>query len=173
MATLLFDTGNALVENPLVSDVVEPYTVVQMIRQDHMRIRNLISEYKNASGTDMTGKTAELAKMIIHMIALHEAVEEDTIYLAISSQSANAAAVSQLLGEQLQTRRDIEAVMDKQPLTEGYDQKFQDIIDETEQHLEDEETQLLLALEKLTHSEQMELAGEYTTRRQELENLRI
>lgn len=150
--------------------------LTQVIREDHDRLRNLISEYRNTrkdGQTELSSEAGKLAQRILYMVALHEAAEEDTLYAGLQNKLSDAALISCLLDEQQEAREDIEMLMDKPPSSQGYEQKLMGIIDETEQHMEDEETQLFPVLEKLSLNQKRELTGEYIERRQTLENLRI
>jgi hemerythrin-like domain-containing protein len=148
----------------------------QVIREDHDRLRSLLSKYRNSrqdGQAQLSSAAGELAKEILYRVALHEAAEEDTLYAGLQNKLSDSALISCLLDEQQEAREDIEMLMDKPPTAEGYEQKLMEIIDETEQHMADEETQLFPVLEKLGLSQKRELAAEYIERRQTLENLRI
>lgn len=150
--------------------------LIQVIREDHDRLRGLISKYRNTrkdGQTELSTEAGELAKKILHMVALHEAAEEDTLYAGLQNKLSDSALISCLLDEQQEAREDVEMLMDKSPTSEGYEQKLMGIIDEIEQHMEDEETQLFPVLEKLGLSQKRELAGEYIEWRQTLENLLV
>ena len=69
--------------------------VIQMLRDDHKRVRKLFAEYEKASGQQKPA----LAKSIMHELEVHARMEEKLIYPAFRKKFEDSALLNEAVEE--------------------------------------------------------------------------
>jgi hypothetical protein len=115
---------------------------IDILRKDHERVKELFSEYDTLSGDG--AKKNEIAQTVLRELELHSRVEEDIFYPAMRSKSVKNGKelVKHNLSEHHEMDSLIAELRDTDISDPDFEDKFQELMEETEEHIEEEESEM-------------------------------
>ncbi|MGQ0811478.1 MAG: hemerythrin domain-containing protein [Nitrospiraceae bacterium] len=114
---------------------------VQMLKDDHARVRSLFEDYETSGGEDKIA----IGEKIITELEIHAQLEEDIFYPAFEEQADNEgkALVNEALDEHASMKEMIRDLKDLGSDHESYAERFDDLMQVVMHHVQDEETEML------------------------------
>jgi hemerythrin superfamily protein len=126
---------------PRRNDDTHPADALAMLKADHQRVRDLAAHYAATTNPEAQWTIAE---DILGELDVHAQLEEQVFYPAVADQSDEGERLAQGSLEEHQILRHlIQELRDMGPHVHGFDAKFRDLIQNVEDHVEDEEAELL------------------------------
>ena len=120
-------------------------SVVDMLKQDHKKVKTLFEEYKDTE----SGRKHEIAKTAIQELEIHAALEEKIIYPAIRA----AIDADELMSEAVEEHHLVHvliAELKKLKHNERFEAKFSVLSELVKHHIEEEEGEILPQAEEST-----------------------
>ena len=115
---------------------------LDILKKDHDRVRELFSEYDTLSGDG--ARKNEIAQTVLQELELHSRVEEDIFYPAMRARSGKEG--KELVKHSYDEHHDIDDLVaelrDTDPSDPDFDDKFQELMEEVEDHIEEEENEM-------------------------------
>ena len=111
-----------------------------MLKADHQRVRDLVAHYEATANPEAQWTIAE---DVLGELEVHAQLEEQVFYPAVADQSDEGERLAQGSLEEHQILRHlIQELRDMGPHVHGFDTKFKVLIQNVEDHVEDEEAEL-------------------------------
>jgi len=133
-----------------------------LVRRDHQIVSELFDRYKQSSSID---EKQLIVYNIIRELSMHSCAEETTWYLKLEEKlgSKGKQYFDQSVKEHHQLKEDLE-VLNTSKITEARaEQKFEDVMKETLEHVKFEETSVLPDLESAMSKEELtEMTQQFT-----------
>jgi signal recognition particle subunit SEC65 len=118
---------------------------VQMIKQDHRKVASLFDKYKNTKGEEAKRRIAEQA---IEQLEVHALVEEDIFYPAVEKALGDGALIHDALKEHQVIKELIEELKTMEDYDEDFEEKWSELVENVQYHVNEEESDLLLQAEE-------------------------
>jgi hemerythrin-like domain-containing protein len=142
---------------------------LDMLRQDHERIKHLFREYEAADDDDFTQKE-EVGQRAFDELEAHSNIEEKVFYPALGRVLGDGDKY--LLDKARDDHREIENLIAElrgvDPENSGFDVRFQMLIDKAEEHMDEEEVDLFPEAEENLGSEMIKLGQEMEDYREQI-----
>jgi len=115
---------------------------LDILKKDHDNVKALFSEYDTLSGD--VARKSELAETVLRELELHSRVEEDIFYPAIRARGGKEGKdlVKHSYSEHHEIDNLVSELKDTDPSDPDFDDKFQDLMEDVEEHFEEEETEM-------------------------------
>ena len=140
---------------------------VQMLKEDHQKVRQLKQQFEHAGSPSEKRKIAEQA---LHELEIHAALEEEIFYPAVAA-TANKDG-KELVAEGIEEHHVVDVLINElkalEPEDEQFDDKFKVLTENVEHHIEEEEGEMLPDAEKKLGREVEQLGERMQQRREEL-----
>ena len=140
---------------------------VQMLKEDHQKVRELRQQFEQA---DSPSEKKKIAEQVLQELEIHATLEEEIFYPAVRKQVGDEAkelvldaeeehhVVHLLVGE----LKEMRTVNDK------YEAKFRVLLENVEQHVHEEETEMLPKAQVLLGPDADKLGERMQKRKDEL-----
>jgi len=139
-------------------------SITDMIRMDHSHVLTTFHQYDPGSSPRTRKGLVDQACVAIE---IHAQLEEEIFYPALRAVS-DTDVVRKSVPEHDEMRRLINQLRKLQPTDAGYDESFQQLMNNVLHHVADEETLLLPAAERVLADQLGELGARMTKRRLQL-----
>jgi len=128
--------------------------VFELVRRDHQIVNELFQKYKTSTSIE---EKQMIVYNIIRELSQHSCAEETTWYLQLESKlgSQGNEFRSQSFKEHQQLKEDLEVVNTTKITDSKATQKFEEVMKDTLEHVQFEETSVLPALEAAMTSEEL------------------
>lgn len=139
---------------------------VDLIKADHERMTSLYQDYETAGGDDKQW----LAEKLLTELDIHLKLEEEIFYPAVRRKvdQEEQELISEAIEEHKAIRESIEELRGLEPDDESFDNKVQDMMQDVQNHIDQEESDILPLAEEELENELEDLGDEMQKRRQEL-----
>jgi len=115
---------------------------IQVLKEDHRKIKQLFQEFDSAADRSLAQRRS-LAETIFKELEMHTRLEEDIFYPAVSRVSKKGKQiVEESLEEHHEVDELIEELRDLDEEDPDYSNKFHELIENVESHIEDEEAEM-------------------------------
>jgi hemerythrin-like domain-containing protein len=139
---------------------------VQMLKDDHQKVKGLFRQFESASDGR---EKRRIAEQIFHELEVHSKLEEEIFYPAVKKQGGEAKDV---VAESLEEHHVVDVLMNElkkmSTTDERYEAKMTVLIENVEHHIEEEESEMLPDAQAKLGSETMALGKKMEERRQKL-----
>ena len=123
------------------NDYAQPADALEMLKADHQRVRDLFAHYEATTNPEAQWTIAE---EVLGALDVHAQLEEQIFYPAVADQSDEGERLAQGSLEEHQILKHLmQELRGMGPHVHGFDAKFRDLIQNVEDHVEDEEAELL------------------------------
>jgi hemerythrin-like domain-containing protein len=136
---------------------------LEMLRQDHEKVKGLFEEFENAEGQ----AKEEIVANTVRELEVHAALEEEIFYPAAEEQVDENESIDEAREEHHVVKLLIGELKKMSAEDERYDAKYTVLAESVKHHIEEEESELFPKLEGKIDAE--ELGAEMETRKQELQ----
>ena len=121
-------------------DYAQPADAIAMLKADHQRIRELVAHYEATTNPETQWTIAE---DVLGELDVHAQLEEQIFYPAVADQSDEGERLAQGSLEEHQILRHlIQELRGMGPHIRGFDANFKVLVQNVEDHVEDEEAEL-------------------------------
>ncbi len=135
-------------------------TILQLLREDHNRVKNLFQDFDAAEDTKTKQKIVETASM---ELMAHTQLEEEMFYPNLGREGKEAVRLIDVAEEEHHVAKFlISELADMNPNTPRYDAKFLVLAEAVKNHIQQEETVLFEQAEKMG-KDRLENMGEMFT----------
>ena len=137
-----------------------------MLKADHQRVRALFQQYETARDPDAQ---REVAEQVFVELEVHAQLEELVFYPAF--ERADDEAGKQLVEEarqEHQTVKDTIAELRGLEVEEEFDERFQELMENVEHHVQEEETEMFPKAQQLLADQTLALSDEMQDIKQQL-----
>ena len=118
--------------------------VVEMLKEDHEKVKGLFEEFKETEGREK----AEIAKTVIQDLEVHADLEERLIYPAIRQEIEADDMMNEAVEEHHLVHVLIAELKKLKPSDERFDAKFNVLGELVKHHIEEEEGEMFPQAEK-------------------------
>ena len=112
---------------------------LDILKKDHDKVKELFSEYDTISGDG--ARKNEIAQTVLRELELHSRVEEDIFYPAMRARSGKDG--KELVKHSVSEHHEIDGLIaelrDTDPSDPDFDDRFQELMEGVEEHIEEEE----------------------------------
>jgi hemerythrin-like domain-containing protein len=140
-----------------------PHTI-EMLREDHHKVKNLFEEFKHAEGKNAK---EQIVENTLRELEVHAALEEEIFYPAAEKQVDEKESIDEAREEHHVVKLLIGELGKMTAGDERYDAKYTVLAESVKHHIEEEESELFPKLEGKLDAE--ELGAEMETWKQELQ----
>ena len=137
---------------------------VQLIKQDHKKVAGLFQKYQKTKGSEAKRKIAEQA---MEQLEIHAKLEEEIFYPAAKKEIEDSDLINEAVKEHSTVKELIEELRGMSPGDEDFEQKWSELVENVEHHVQEEETELLPEVED-TEMDLSEFGEEMAERKEEL-----
>lgn len=134
---------------------------VQMLKNDHDKVRELFDQYSNVSRDDYDAKE-NIARQVFEELEIHMNLEEEIFYPAIDN-SGEEDMVAEAVAEHQVVKDLIDSLIDTAPDDEEFDAKMKVMQENVTHHVESEESKMFPYAEDQLENQLENLAYEMTT----------
>jgi hemerythrin superfamily protein len=142
---------------------------IEMLRQDHQKVKHLIAEYE-AAGEHATSEKQGIAEKVFAELDVHASLEEEIFYPAVRDNADEEGA--QLVIEAIEDHRVVKTLIDELRDLDAGDEQFQakfKVLSENVEHHAEEEEQEMFPVARQALGDHVERIGqEMQQRKQEL-----
>jgi hemerythrin superfamily protein len=142
---------------------------LDILKKDHDKVKELFSEYDALSGDG--AKKNEIAQTVLRELELHSRVEEDIFYPAMRARAGKDG--KELVKHSVSEHHEIDDLVAELKDTDSsdpdFDDRFQELMEDVEEHIEEEETEMFPKAQIL--GEELEALGKQI--QEEKESARI
>ncbi len=115
---------------------------LDILKKDHDKVKALFSEYDTLSGDG--SRKNEIAQTVLQELEMHSRVEEDIFYPALRARTGKDG--KELVKHSLDEHHDIDDLVaelrDTDPSDPDFEDKFQELMEEVEDHIGEEENEM-------------------------------
>jgi len=115
---------------------------LDILKKDHDKVKELFAEYDTLSGDGATKN--EVAQAVLRELELHSRIEEDIFYPAMRARSGKDG--KELVKHSVSEHHEIDDLVaelrDTDPSDPDFDDRFQELMEDVEEHIEEEETEM-------------------------------
>ncbi len=137
---------------------------VELLKQDHRKVKALFKEFERAGKPSAKGKIAEQA---IQELQVHSKVEEEVFYPDVRAAIDDSALMNEAKEEHHVVDLLIAEIQALSPENEAYTAKFTVLAENVKHHIEEEETEMFPEAQK-ARLDMKELGQRMLERKQEL-----
>jgi len=137
---------------------------VQLIKQDHKKVAGLFQKYQKTKGQEAK---REIADQAMEQLEIHAKLEEEIFYPAAKKQLEDGVMIKEALKEHQTVKDLIEELRAMDSDDEEFDQKWSELVENVEHHVEEEEGELLPQTED-SELDLAQLGEEMAERKEEL-----
>ncbi len=141
---------------------------VQMLKDDHQRVRQLFQQFQQTNDQD---RQQQIADQVLTELDVHAAIEEEIFYPAMR-QKAGGGEEQQMLEEAYQEHAQAKTLIQQLRGMQASDPQFstlmQQLQQDVEHHVEEEETEMLPKAEEELSDQMDRLGQEMQARKQQL-----
>ena len=140
---------------------------VQMLKEDHQKVRQLKQQFEQAGSPSEKRKIAEQA---LHEIEVHAALEEEIFYPAVRKKAGDdaKAMVLEAQEEHHVVHLLVGELKEMRTVNDKYEAKFRVLLENVEQHVHEEETEMLPKAQVLLGPDADKLGERMQKRKDEL-----
>lgn len=114
---------------------------LQMLREDHRKVKELFRRYEEASDKATKQAAAETALVELN---IHAVLEEEIFYPAVRRQGNGSGAIVKRAEEEHHTAEQLmDELMNMEPGNQDFDAKFHVLIENVKSHIDEEEAEML------------------------------
>jgi hemerythrin-like domain-containing protein len=114
---------------------------LQMLREDHRKVKELFRRYEEASDKATKQAAAETALVELN---IHAVLEEEIFYPAVRRQGNGSGAIVKRAEEEHHTAEQLMGeLMNMEPGNQEFDAKFHVLIENVKNHIDEEEAEML------------------------------
>jgi hemerythrin-like domain-containing protein len=140
---------------------------VDMLLDDHQRVRDLFQEFQSASDKS---RKQQVGQQILQELFIHSKLEEEIFYPAYRQQGG--AEQKEQLAEAYEEHAEVDSMVEQllamTPEDGEYEELFQEMIENVEHHVEEEETEMLPQARELMANQLEQLAHDMMQRKEQL-----
>jgi len=118
--------------------------VIEMLKEDHQKVKDLFEQFESAEGSE----AAEIAATTIMELEIHAELEEKLIYPAIREQIDEDDMMNEAVEEHHLVHVLIKELKKLKPADEIFEAKFKVLGELVKHHIEEEEGEMLPKAEK-------------------------
>jgi hemerythrin superfamily protein len=115
---------------------------LDLLKKDHDKVKELFSEYDTLSGDG--ARKNEVAQTVLRELEMHSRVEEDIFYPAMRARSGKEG--KQIVKHSYSEHQEIDDLVAElktiDPSDPDFNDKFQELMEDVEEHIEEEETEM-------------------------------
>lgn len=141
-------------------------SAVELLKTDHERVSTLFEDFERAEGEEKQA----IAEQVFTELEIHSHIEEEIFYPAFKQKADSDG--KELIKEAIQEHQSIKDLIEElRPLDaedEEFEDKFQELTQQVNQHVEVEEGEILPTAEDILADQLNELGAEMEKRRHEL-----
>lgn len=130
-------------------------TVADLIRTDHREMERLFSELESPK------KRPLVAPAIVALLAAHSRAEESEVYPAVRQQTDASDEVAHSQKEHVEADRLAARLVEADLASDTFDRLLKKLVDAVSHHIEEEESDVLPALDKLPEQVQSALSSAF------------
>jgi hemerythrin superfamily protein len=141
---------------------------ISLIKADHLQVENLFAQFEQAGG--QASRQEALAQQIFQALEVHAQLEEEMFYPVVRSKvyDDGDALVEESLQEHQAVKGLIRKLQGLTPRDPEYTQVFQELMDNVREHVEKEESEMLVDTEEQLGDQLERLGAGMQRRKQEL-----
>lgn len=115
---------------------------LDILKQDHERVKDLFAEYDTLSGDG--SKRNEIAQTVLKELEIHSRVEEDIFYPAMRARSGKDGKelVRHSMSEHEAIDELVAELKETDPSDPDFDDRFLELMEDVEEHFEEEESEM-------------------------------
>ncbi len=134
---------------------------LQILKQDHDKVRKLFAEFEAADDRASAPKQ-EVARQVFRELQIHSRIEEEIFYPALSAKASSTGKelVEEALDEHAEADELIQELRVMDPDGPDFAEKFHELVQSVEHHIEEEETDMFPEAERKLGPELEELGRE-------------
>jgi iron-sulfur cluster repair protein YtfE (RIC family) len=115
---------------------------VEMLEQDHERVRKLFREYGEAG--DRMSEKRDVAEQVLMEVEIHSKLEEEIFYPAVRERATELRdQVAEDYHEHREVDRLVQELKAMNPSSDLFEERFQALVGALEYHIAEEEAELL------------------------------
>jgi hypothetical protein len=139
---------------------------LQMIREDHRRVKELFRQFEEAEDKNTKQAAAETALVELN---IHAILEEEIFYPAFRRQGNGSGEIVERAEQEHHTAEQLmDELMKMEPGNQEFDAKFHVLIENVKSHIDEEEAEMLPQAAEAGLSRMEQLGERMTERRQQL-----
>lgn len=140
---------------------------IQLLTEDHHKVTELFDEYE---AMDDMNRKKEIAKKVFMELEIHSKIEEEIFYPAVRSKTdeEGKSLISESLEEHRKVKNLIEELRGLNPKNDEFEDKFSELMDNVEHHVDEEESEVFPKAEEYLHNELDRLGSEIEDRKEQL-----
>lgn len=137
---------------------------VQLIKQDHKKVASLFQKYQKTKGQEAKRRIADQA---MEQLEIHAKLEEEIFYPAAKKEIEDGDLINEAVKEHKTVKDLIRELRGMQPDDEEFEEKWSELVENVEHHVQEEESELLPEVED-TEMDLAEYGEEMAERKEEL-----
>jgi hemerythrin-like domain-containing protein len=118
---------------------------VELLREDHRKVQNLFEEFDEAEKRENKRQVAEKTMMELE---IHSKLEEEIFYPVVRKTNGDKKMTDKALKEHHEVEKLIGELRRMKSDDEDFDAKFDTLVDNVNQHIQEEESEILPAAEQ-------------------------
>ncbi len=134
---------------------------LQLLKQDHDKVKRLFAEFDSVDD-GAPARKQELAAEIFRELQLHSRIEEEIFYPAVNAKAD--AQGKELVEDSYDAHAEVDELIEElkgmDPSDPDYSDKFQELMDDVEDHIDEEESEMFPGAQRKLGSELDELGRE-------------
>ena len=137
---------------------------IQLIKQDHKKVASLFQKYRKTKGQEAKRRIADQA---MDQLEVHAKIEEEIFYPAAKREIEDGEVINEAISEHKTVKDLIEELRSMESDDTDFDEKWNELVENVQHHVQEEETELLPEVE----DSEMDLAAcgeEMEERKEEL-----
>jgi hemerythrin superfamily protein len=138
---------------------------VEMLREDHQKVKDLFKEFEKAEENEEKG---QIVRAALTALEIHATLEEEIFYPAVREQIDDDDQMDEALEEHHVVKLLIGELQEMKPGDDHFDAKFKVLAESVKHHIEEEESEILPKAQD-TDLDQERLGEEMTERKEELQ----
>jgi hemerythrin-like domain-containing protein len=139
---------------------------LQMLREDHRKVKELFRRYEEASDKATKQAAAETALVELN---IHSVLEEEIFYPAVRRQGNGSGAIVKRAEEEHHTAEQLmDELMNMEPGNQEFDAKFHVLIENVKNHIDEEEAEMLPQAAEVGMARMEQLGKRMAERRMQL-----
>jgi hemerythrin-like domain-containing protein len=131
---------------------------IRLLAEDHSRVKRLFDDYDTA---ESVGKKQQIAEEIFRELRVHSRIEEEIFYPAVKGTGAREG--KELITESLDQHDEVDSLIDELEAIgmddPDWDERFQELMESVDQHVQQEEDEMFPYAEKKLKQEMLEELG--------------
>lgn len=138
---------------------------LQVLKQDHDKVRGLFEEFRTAADADDGAKMGELASQIFHELEVHTTIEERVFYPAV--RDAGGGELDELTDESNEEHHVVDLLIEEvkslSPSDDRFKAKMTVMMENVEHHASEEEDEMFPEVRELMDATRLQELGQELT----------